>query len=324
MREGGQAVTRNAGGRMRGRCGAEIPFPEKPYPGIITDFLQKARERTPRGFQKNASTVACVLGIPGAGILNFAPDPSLARSQERSTRGLLTNQYQRRGCAQCGSAWKKSMPRRHHRLEAGRGRSGASNNYVTQDDKMRQPQHFSDFQRAVSRSRLEPYLNHSPNGDWAQAFGTYLWNLALCESLYPTLQGIEVALRNGIHDAAIAEFGDEFWFKSQLIGYERKQIGEIEKKLAQSKTPATPGRFISECNFGFWENLFNGQYEHILWRRMLRATFPNAPRHLRRRRGIRVRLDHIRRLRNRVFHHEPIWHLPDLQEQHQQILETIG
>ena len=36
------------------------------------------------------------------------------------------------------------------------------------------------------------------------------------------------------------------------------------------------------------------------------------------------RLDRIRRLRNRVFHHEPIWHLPDLAEQHRLVLETIG
>ena len=189
---------------------------------------------------------------------------------------------------------------------------------------MRQSQYFSEFQRATSRSRLEPYLNHSPNRDEAQAFGTYLWNLALCESLYPALQGVEIALRNAIHDTASAEFEDEFWFKSQLTGYEKKQIEEIEKGFAKLKTPVTPGRFIAECNFGFWENLFNGNYEHILWRKMLRATFPHAPRHLRTRKGIRTRLDRIRRLRNRVFHHEPIWHLPDLPDQHRLILETIG
>ena len=189
---------------------------------------------------------------------------------------------------------------------------------------MCQSQYFSEFQRAVSDSRLKPYLNHSLNGDAAQAFGTYLWNLALCESLYPILQGIEVALRNSIHNAASAEFGDEFWFKSHLTGYERKQIEEIEKSFSKLKTPVTPGRFIAECNLGFWENLFNGHHEHILWRKMLRATFPHAPRHLRERRGIRARLDRIRRLRNRVFHHEPIWHLRDLEQQHQLILETIG
>lgn len=146
----------------------------------------------------------------------------------------------------------------------------------------------------------------------------------MCESLYPALQGVEVALRNAIHDAASAEFEDEFWFKSQLTGYERKRIEEIEKRFAKLKTRVTSGRIIAECNFGFWENLFNGAYEHILWRRLLRATFPHAPRHLRARRRIRARLHGIRRLRNRVFHHEPIWHLPNLPEQHRLILETIG
>ena len=101
---------------------------------------------------------------------------------------------------------------------------------------MCQSQYFSEFQRAVSESRLKPYLNHSLNWDAAQALGTYLWNLALCESLYPALQGIEVTLRNSIHDAASAEFGDEFWFKRQLTGYERKQIEEIEKSFAKLKS----------------------------------------------------------------------------------------
>ena len=189
---------------------------------------------------------------------------------------------------------------------------------------MCQSKYFSELQRAVSEGWLEPYLRHSPNGDAAQAFATYLWNLALCESLYPALQGIEVTLRNSIHGAASAEFGDEFWFKTQLIGYEKKQIEDIDKRFSNQKTLATAGRYIAECNFGFWENLFNSHYEHTLWRRMLRATFPQAPRHLRTRRGIRSRLDRIRVLRNRVFHHEPIWHLQDLEEQHESILETIG
>ncbi len=189
---------------------------------------------------------------------------------------------------------------------------------------MCQPKYFREFRRAVSHSRLEPYINHSPNGDAAQAFGTYLWNLTLCESLYPALQGIEVALRNNLHDAACEEFGDEFWFKSQLIGYEKKQIEEIGEKFAKLKVQATPGRYIAECNFGFWENLFNSNYEQILWRKLLRAVFPHAPLHLRKRKAIRSRLDRIRRLRNRVFHYEPIWHWQSLPEQHRLILETIG
>ena len=71
-------------------------------------------------------------------------------------------------------------------------------------------------------------------------------------------------------------------------------------------------------------SLFIGRYEVTFWRKLLSAVFPNAPAYLRKRDEIHARLDRIRRLRNRVFHHEPIWHLRDLPEQHRLILETIG
>ncbi len=50
----------------------------------------------------------------------------------------------------------------------------------------------------------------------------------------------------------------------------------------------------------------------------------NAPGYQRERSLIRASLDRIRRLRNRVFHHEPVWHLPDLEHRHEETLETIG
>ena len=52
--------------------------------------------------------------------------------------------------------------------------------------------------------------------------------------------------------------------------------------------------------------------------------FPHAPRRSSTRSTIQCRLESIRRLRNRVFHFEPIWRLPDLRQQHLEILEIIG
>jgi hypothetical protein len=37
-----------------------------------------------------------------------------------------------------------------------------------------------------------------------------------------------------------------------------------------------------------------------------------------------ARLNRLRRLRNRVFHHEPIWYWRDLSQQHQKVIEVIG
>jgi len=44
---------------------------------------------------------------------------------------------------------------------------------------------------------------------------------------------------------------------------------------------------------------------------------------IRTRKNVSRRFDIIRKLRNRIFHYEPIWHLTDLKDQHQQIVEAI-
>lgn len=189
---------------------------------------------------------------------------------------------------------------------------------------MRQSQPFGELQRALSSNRLEPYLSQSTQPDMDAALATYLWNLALCESLYPSLHGIEVSLRNSIHDTASSKFGSEFWFTSHLVGREKETIEQIGNDFSSRKIEANPGKYIAECNFGFWVNLFNGEYEQILWRSLIREVFPYAPRRSSTRRTIRSRLDSIRRLRNRVFHFEPVWRLTDLRQKHLDILETIG
>ena len=81
---------------------------------------------------------------------------------------------------------------------------------------------------------------------------------------------------------------------------------------------------MAGLSLGFWVDLFKGRYEQILWPALLPDVLPFATKKQRHRERLYQRLAKIQRLRNRVFHHEPIWHLPDLPEQHRLILETIG
>ena len=64
--------------------------------------------------------------------------------------------------------------------------------------------------------------------------------------------------------------------------------------------------------------------KQVLWQKLLKPCFPYMPRHLRTRKNVSVRFERIRRLRNRIFHHEPIWYWHDLANQHQDILEAIA
>lgn len=187
-------------------------------------------------------------------------------------------------------------------------------------------EHFSSLRSAISQERLSPYC-HSEDEDDLCAFARYAWNMALSESLYPTLQGLEITLRNSVHKAATDAFGTDFWFDSEtgiLKNLEQKKVKGAKEKLERENKSITSGRIVAELNFGFWTSLFNSRYEQVLWPKMLKATFPKVPRRRRNRKYLLNRLDRIRHLRNRVFHYEPIWHWKDLSQQHDELLKAVG
>jgi hypothetical protein len=186
---------------------------------------------------------------------------------------------------------------------------------------------------ALSNERLSSYARAGTN--YHAAIGTYLWNMALCEALYPVLQGLEIVLRNTL-DTAIADrypvtahFGIESWLDRDppvLDEADRPTVEDAKQRLLERSKPATPGRLVAELNFGFWTALLDVRYERnqVFWPHLLRAAFPAAPKSLRTRKNISPRLNRIRHLRNRVFHHEPVWHWTDLRNQYDIALEMIG
>lgn len=91
--------------------------------------------------------------------------------------------------------------------------------------------------------------------------------------------------------------------------------------VADSKTP-TPGRMLAELNFGFWVTILVPKYEVSLWRPALRRAFPMRPKGTERK-DIQKTLNAIRRLRNRVAHHEPILSR-DLKVDYLAIIKILG
>ena len=98
-----------------------------------------------------------------------------------------------------------------------------------------------------------------------------------------------------------------------------------------SGLPLTAGRLIAELNFGFWTYLFDADYgyrspnDHRLWPRLLGQVFPHLPAAIPRQRDvIQKKLTRIRELRNRAFHHEPIWKYPDLQQRYNEAVDLIN
>ncbi len=178
--------------------------------------------------------------------------------------------------------------------------------------------------QSISHDRLSKYKDDPDDPTLKLSY--YLWNMALSESLYPTIQCLEVALRNSLFDNIQQLTGVQNWFDSPdlLADNELKIISRAKTNLTRDRKPLEPNRIIAELNFGFWTSLFNKRYEQKLWPKIIKSTFPFMPKKHRTRKTLSERFNKVRKLRNRIFHHEPIWHWRDLKIQHQQIIDAIG
>ena len=207
----------------------------------------------------------------------------------------------------------------------GRGRPGDYGNNISKQLVTMQSDSARQLYQVFSEPRIRPYRGHSADSD-SRTFGTYAWNIALCESLYSVLNSLEITLRNSIQHAATQEFGDEFGFDGLGSKNAQYALGKARRDLkkAHEGESFSAADIIAQLNFGFWVGLFDSRYEQVLWRKLLKPVFPHIPRRHRTRGALAGRLYRIRLLRNRVFHHEPVWNRRNLNEQHKRIMETIG
>jgi hypothetical protein len=183
---------------------------------------------------------------------------------------------------------------------------------------LRTPQINASLERSISQERLGRYI--AEKGDLDQALALYERNTRLAEALHTSLQNLEICLRNTIHREMSTAYGADWLTNGDppLKKHSLDKIAEGQKQLATNA--GNVGSLIAELKFAFWVGLLARQYDATLWRAALHACFPNArPR----RRGIIYsRFNAIRRFRNRVAHHEPIY--DKCHQLHPEIIEAIG
>lgn len=183
--------------------------------------------------------------------------------------------------------------------------------------------------------RFERYLVAS-GGREVEAAAKYRWNLDLCESLIPCLHAAELALRNSIHQAMCRTYlpargsrfpdghraDDEWWFDAEVRNVpllkERDwdKVRQAYDSIPKNGKPITP-RVVAELSFGFWVELLNSGYDETVVVPTLGSTMRRVQKAnpLNRRHGwLRETFGEIRNLRNRVTHHEPVYHLPRLEQ----------
>lgn len=178
------------------------------------------------------------------------------------------------------------------------------------------------LERTLTRDRLAKYLN-ATHQDLDAALKLYEENMRLSEAFYIPLQCVEVCLRNSLHEQLTNVFGDD-WFQNKkppLEGDSLSMIFDAIEELRRDRRGISPGRVVAELKFAFWVGLLAPKYDATLWRQALYRAFlakGGQPR-----RNVHGRLNAIRRFRNRIAHHEPIFDRP-LEQIHTEIIGAIG
>ena len=183
------------------------------------------------------------------------------------------------------------------------------------------------IERIISSERLEPYIRyHEDNFD--KALEHYKANIEISEAFYPMLSILEVGLRNNMDYQLTRKFNDDNWFENNefikiATSYQIDSISDARKHIYREKKVVTPGKIIAELSFGFWTSLFDAKFEMSLWKN-LRLAFPNCPKKIRQRKTMSAKFNGIRKLRNRIFHHEAItWNLGVVNNYKNEIIEGI-
>lgn len=183
---------------------------------------------------------------------------------------------------------------------------------------------------ALSLARIATYENATGviKDDDPRALLLYAWNAEASGALLTPLHICEVVIRNAVADALEAVYGARWpWsatfersLPDPLQGYSPRK----DLQAARRSAPTT-GKVIPELKFVFWQKMFTSRYDIRLWDTHLKRVFPNISPNASvamHRQNIYNHLEQVRKLRNRIAHHEPIF-TRNLSDDYQKILELV-
>ena len=190
------------------------------------------------------------------------------------------------------------------------------------------PVNDASIRAALSTPRLSTYVR-AAQGDASAGIALYGWNARISAALMVPAHFAEVTTRNAVSDALTAEYGAQWpWsapFRRSLPTPGGPVFNPRKELVAVAGREPTTGKVIAELKFVFWEHMFTARHHNQIWQPQIAALFPHAagqtPNELRGR--IARDLNTIRKLRNRIAHHEPIIGRPLVSDLHQ-MLELIA
>jgi hypothetical protein len=190
------------------------------------------------------------------------------------------------------------------------------------------------LEAVLSKSRLSTYRSYVTqtigNDDLDKALELYAWNAKTSSAYLLPLHIYEVVLRNAIADAISLRYGANWAFNSYFEnslpnpahGYsQRKDLISVRNQHAAI------GKIIPELKFAFWEHMLTQRHDGRIWDAHIKTVFPFLPAAETTEQS-RTKLNgfcyNIRKIRNRIAHHEPIFNQGALNTALTHIVTSIG
>ncbi|MBR1714310.1 MAG: Abi family protein [Treponema sp.] len=182
---------------------------------------------------------------------------------------------------------------------------------------------FDSLKKSISEERLAVY--RADGVDDTTAIARYIYNIALCKSLYPLINIFEVTLRNSIDKALEKYFNQPDWNNViHLNQTELMMINDAMLKIKRQGKKYSHGRLIAELTLGFWVALMGRKYNNQGFQfAVIKNCLHGCPSNQKSSGVIQKNLSEIRFLRNRIAHHERISHWKDLKQKHDLLLDFI-
>lgn len=180
------------------------------------------------------------------------------------------------------------------------------------------PVNYAEITANLSASRLRTYrtgLTTSQSGlPTSETVKAYFLLNEVSQHFFVPLQLVEVVLRNRINDHVKNCKGKANWYDSVPATVKAKdQVIKAKDLTKEEVKNPTPDDVVCRLTFGFWVNMLDGSQrdaakpDHYIWDQYgFKRVFPGAST------GVSIglvsnRLLTLNTLRNRLFHHEPIW-----------------
>lgn len=180
------------------------------------------------------------------------------------------------------------------------------------------------LEHSITTDRLKSYLIKSGYNK-EKAIKLYGWNICICSAFYPSLNALEVALRNVISTQIIKKYGDNWWTDNSFLTAIREgknNIKHVIKNITKTKKIINSSNIIKNLTFGFWVKMLLPKHQKEMWGNQKNIFFPNIPNTISNDELYNI-LDKICSFRNRIFHCGKVIHI-NISQMQQDIFKVIN